>query len=132
MGKPLCFSVGIPTFNQGEYLEETGGYPVGMESFGDWPMFMQVAPYGSFIYESEIVSRYRIHRTDRFRQRLGMWLRDDERRNELKRFAAGERFAPKAQFRGAIRGILRPNAQKPNTICVAGHRVAGKSATSHG
>jgi len=62
-----------------ETLEESGGYPVGMESFGDWPMFMQIAPYGSIIYESEIVSRYRIHPTDKFRQRLGMWLRDEER-----------------------------------------------------
>jgi len=60
-------------------LEESGGYPLGMESFGDWPMFMQLAPYGSFIYEDEIVSGYRIHPTDKFRQRLGMWLRDEER-----------------------------------------------------
>lgn len=61
-------------------LEESGGYPRGMESFGDWPMFMQLAPYGSFIYEKEIISGYRIgHEGDKFRRRLTMWLRDELR-----------------------------------------------------
>ena len=42
-------------------------------------MFMQLAPFGSFIYENDIVSGYRIHREDKFRKRLGMWLRDEQR-----------------------------------------------------
>ena len=59
---------------------ESGGYPASMESFGDWPLFMQLAPYGSFIYENEIVSGYRIgHDGNKFRKRLGMWIRDEER-----------------------------------------------------
>ena len=61
-------------------LEASGGYPKDMESFGDWPMFMQIAPYGSFIYENEIISGYRVgHDGNKFRTRLGMWLRDEQR-----------------------------------------------------
>jgi glycosyltransferase involved in cell wall biosynthesis len=63
-----------------ETLVSSGGYPKGMESFGDWPMFAQLAPYGSFIYENEITSGYRIgHEGDKFRRRLRMWLRDEFR-----------------------------------------------------
>ncbi len=61
-------------------LSESGGYPTGMESFGDWPMFMQLAPFGSFIYEREVISGYRIgHEGDKFRRRIRMWLRDELR-----------------------------------------------------
>jgi len=63
-----------------ETLEASGGYPSGMESFGDWPLFAQLAPFGSFIYESEIVSGYRVgHDGNKFRKRLGMWIRDEMR-----------------------------------------------------
>jgi glycosyltransferase involved in cell wall biosynthesis len=63
-----------------EALESSGGYPRGMESFGDWPMFMQLAPSGSFIYEGEIISGYRIgHDGDKFRRRIRLWLRDELR-----------------------------------------------------
>jgi glycosyltransferase involved in cell wall biosynthesis len=63
-----------------DVLEASGGYPTGMESFGDWPMFMQLAPFGSFIYEDVIVSGYRVgHDGNKFRNRIGMWLRDEER-----------------------------------------------------
>jgi glycosyltransferase involved in cell wall biosynthesis len=63
-----------------DVLEATGGYPKGMESFGDWPMYMQIAPFGSFIYESEIISGYRVgHDGNKFRKRIGMWLRDEQR-----------------------------------------------------
>lgn len=63
-----------------DVLEATGGYPKDMESFGDWPMYMQIAPYGSFIYEDEIISGYRVgHDGNKFRSRLGMWLRDEQR-----------------------------------------------------
>ncbi len=51
-----------------------------MESFGDWPLFVQLAPFGSFICENEIISGYRVgHDGDKFRNRLGMWLRDEQR-----------------------------------------------------
>jgi hypothetical protein len=61
-------------------LMKSGGYPANMESFGDWPMFMQLAPFGSFIYENEIISGYRVgHDGNKFRSRFGMWIRDEQR-----------------------------------------------------
>lgn len=61
-------------------LVRSGNYPHGMESFGDWPLFAQLAPFGSFIYENEIISGYRVgHDGDKFRKRLGMWIRDEMR-----------------------------------------------------
>ena len=63
-----------------DVLEQSGGYPTEMESFGDWPMFMQLAPFGSFIYENEIISGYRVgHDGNKFRKRAGMWIRDEQR-----------------------------------------------------
>lgn len=63
-----------------EALVASGGYPTGMESFGDWPLFAQLAPFGSFIYENEIISGYRVgHDGNKFRARIGMWLRDEQR-----------------------------------------------------
>ena len=63
-----------------EVLMESGGFPANMESFGDWPMFMQLAPFGSFIYENEIISGYRLgHDGNKFRKRFGMWVRDEQR-----------------------------------------------------
>lgn len=61
-------------------LEESGGYPMGMESFGDWPMFAQLAPFGSFLYEGEIIAGYRVFAGEnKFRLRLGKWIRDEGR-----------------------------------------------------
>jgi glycosyltransferase involved in cell wall biosynthesis len=63
-----------------ETLAKSGGYHLGMESFGDWPMFAQLAPFGSFVYEDELISGYRVgHDGDKFRKRLTMWLRDEQR-----------------------------------------------------
>jgi glycosyltransferase involved in cell wall biosynthesis len=61
-------------------LVASGGYPKGFESFGDWPMYVQLSPFGSFIYENEIVSGYRAgHDGNKFRKRIGMWIRDEQR-----------------------------------------------------
>jgi glycosyltransferase involved in cell wall biosynthesis len=63
-----------------DVLDRAGGYPIAMESFGDWPMFMQLAPFGSFIYEDALIAGYRIgHDGNKFRKRLGMWIRDEQR-----------------------------------------------------
>ncbi|MBS1822345.1 MAG: glycosyltransferase family 2 protein [Acidobacteria bacterium] len=63
-----------------ETLHASGGYPLGMESYGDWPMFAQLAPYGSFIYENEIIAGYRVgHDGNKLRRRIGMWVRDEQR-----------------------------------------------------
>ena len=61
-------------------LEHSGGYPQSMESFGDWPMFAQLAPFGSFVYQPRLISGYRVgHEGSKFRKRIGMWLRDEQR-----------------------------------------------------
>lgn len=63
-----------------DVLKASGGYHTGMESFGDWPMFAQLAPFGSFIYENEIISGYRVgHDGNKLRARIGMWIRDEQR-----------------------------------------------------
>jgi hypothetical protein len=41
---------------------------------------MQLAPFGSFIYEKEIISGYRAgHDGNKLRRRIGMWIRDEQR-----------------------------------------------------
>jgi hypothetical protein len=43
-------------------------------------MYVQLSHFGSFIYENEIVSNYRVgHDGNKFRNRIGMWLRDEQR-----------------------------------------------------
>jgi glycosyltransferase involved in cell wall biosynthesis len=51
-----------------------------IESLADWALFMQMAPYGAFVYEHELISGYRVgHDGDKYRRRLGMWIRDEMR-----------------------------------------------------
>lgn len=50
-----------------------------MESLADWAMFVQISPFGSFVYEDEIISGYRLDSSDKFRMRLGKWVRDEQR-----------------------------------------------------
>ena len=60
-------------------LARSGPLSTAMESLADWSLFLQISPFGAFVYENEIISGYRIHQTDKFRLRLGMWLRDEQR-----------------------------------------------------
>ena len=63
-----------------EAYHRSGGIPAGFESLADWALVVLMGPFGSFIYENEIVSGYRVgHDGDKFRKRLGMWIRDEER-----------------------------------------------------
>ena len=58
----------------------SGPIPAGFESLADWALVVQMGPFGSFIYENEIISGYRVgHDGDKFRKRLAMWIRDEER-----------------------------------------------------
>jgi hypothetical protein len=51
-----------------------------IESLADWALFLQIAPYGAFVYEHELISGYRVgHDGDKYRRRLGMWIRDEMR-----------------------------------------------------
>jgi glycosyltransferase involved in cell wall biosynthesis len=59
---------------------DSGPIPVSIESLADWALDLQLAPFGSFVYENEIISGYRIgHDGNKLRSRLGMWLRDELR-----------------------------------------------------
>lgn len=61
------------------YLE-SGPILPAMESLADWALFVQMAPFGSFVYEHELISGYRVgHDGDKYRRRLGMWIRDEMR-----------------------------------------------------
>ena len=61
------------------YLE-AGPVPESFESLADWALFVQLAPFGSFIYENEIISGYRVgHDGNKFRSRFAMWVRDEQR-----------------------------------------------------
>lgn len=51
-----------------------------IESLADWALFLQIAPFGAFVYEHELISGYRVgHDGDKYRRRLGMWIRDEMR-----------------------------------------------------
>lgn len=51
-----------------------------IESLADWALFLQIAPFGSFLYRHELVSGYRVgHDGNKFRDRIGMWIRDEQR-----------------------------------------------------
>ena len=65
---------------QREAFHASGGFLDGFESLGDWMFFVQIAAYGAFAYENEIVSGYRVgYDVDKFRVRAGMWIRDEIR-----------------------------------------------------
>jgi hypothetical protein len=62
-----------------------------IESLSDWALFVQMAPFGTFVYEPELISGYRVgHDGDKYRRRLGMWIRDEMRMfSEVIPLAAG-------------------------------------------
>jgi hypothetical protein len=61
------------------YLE-SGPILGSIESLADWALFVQMAPFGAFVYEHELISGYRVgHDGDKYRRRLGMWIRDEMR-----------------------------------------------------
>jgi len=60
--------------------ERSGPILASLESLADWALFLQLAPFGAFVYEDVLVSRYRVgHDGNKFRKRLGMWIRDEVR-----------------------------------------------------
>lgn len=61
-------------------FEAAGPILASLESLADWGLFVQLAPFGSFVYEAELISGYRIeHDGNKFKRRLGMWIRDEVR-----------------------------------------------------
>lgn len=51
-----------------------------LESLADWALHLQISPFGSFVYENDLISGYRVgHDGNKFRKRIGMWIRDEQR-----------------------------------------------------
>jgi Glycosyl transferase family 2 len=51
-----------------------------MESLADWALFLQMAPFGSYVYEHALLSGYRVgHDGNKFVERLPKWTRDQQR-----------------------------------------------------
>lgn len=60
--------------------EQSGPILGSLESLADWALFLQLAPFGAFVYEDVLVGRYRVgHDGNKLRKRLGMWIRDEQR-----------------------------------------------------
>jgi glycosyltransferase involved in cell wall biosynthesis len=63
-----------------EAYQRSGPILESLESLADWALWLQLSPFGSFIYENELISGYRIgHDGNKFRKRIGMWVRDEQR-----------------------------------------------------
>jgi glycosyltransferase involved in cell wall biosynthesis len=61
------------------YLD-SGPILQSVESLADWALFVQMAPFGSYVYVNELLSGYRVgHDGNKFRKRIGMWVRDEQR-----------------------------------------------------
>ncbi|CAN5709900.1 hypothetical protein BH10ACI4_BH10ACI4_35970 [soil metagenome] len=59
---------------------ESGPILPALESLADWALFLQMTPYGSFVYEHALLSGYRVgHDGNKFRDRLPQWIRDQQR-----------------------------------------------------
>jgi GT2 family glycosyltransferase len=41
--------------------KRVGGFPESCRLFGDWGYWIRISPHGDFIYESELISQYRIN-----------------------------------------------------------------------
>lgn len=58
----------------------SGPILAAIESLADWALFVQLAPFGPFVRESQAISGYRVgHDGNKFRTRCGMWVRDERR-----------------------------------------------------
>ena len=61
-------------------FEQSGPILATIESLVDWALVLQVCPFGPFVYEHEIIASYRVgHGGDKYRDRLPLWVRDQQR-----------------------------------------------------
>jgi glycosyltransferase involved in cell wall biosynthesis len=61
-------------------FEQSGPILASIESLVDWALVLQVCPFGPFVYEHEIIASYRVgHGGDKYRDRLPLWVRDQQR-----------------------------------------------------
>jgi glycosyltransferase involved in cell wall biosynthesis len=85
--------VGFSSFAiQRDAFVRSGLIPLNFESLADWALFVQLGPFGSYVYENEIISGYRVgHDGNKFRNRNAMWVRDEQRMFEEVMPLAAER-----------------------------------------
>ena len=63
-----------------EAFLQSGPILESLESLSDWALFLQMTPFGPYVYEHALISGYRVnHDGDKFRDRLPMWTRDMQR-----------------------------------------------------
>lgn len=62
-----------------EAFLRSGPILASVQSLVDWALFVQVAPFGAFVREPEIIAAYRHgHDGNKFRKRIAMWLSDEQ------------------------------------------------------
>ena len=62
-----------------EAFLRSGPIPASVQSLVDWALYLQLAPFGTFIREPEAIAAYRVgHDGNKFRDRLGKWLHDEQ------------------------------------------------------
>jgi glycosyltransferase involved in cell wall biosynthesis len=65
---------------QRKAFQQSGPILSSIESLADWALFLQLAPFGAFVYEHALISGYRVgHDGNKNRDRLPMWTRDQHR-----------------------------------------------------
>jgi glycosyltransferase involved in cell wall biosynthesis len=63
-----------------EAFIKSGPILESIETLADWALFVQLAPFGAFVYENELISGYRVwDERDKFRKRIGQRVRDEMR-----------------------------------------------------
>ncbi len=60
--------------------ERAGGFPEEFHLFGDWALWLLVAPFGPFVYEPEVVAEYRVsYRPGLYQARIVREIEDETR-----------------------------------------------------
>jgi glycosyltransferase involved in cell wall biosynthesis len=60
-------------------FHRSGPILASIQSLVDWALFVQMAPFGTFVREPDMISTYRVgHDGDKFLQRLPLWLSDEQ------------------------------------------------------
>ena len=63
-----------------EAFQQSGPILSSLESLSDWALFLQLTPFGPYVYEHALISGYRVgHDGNKFRDRIVMWTRDQAR-----------------------------------------------------
>jgi glycosyltransferase involved in cell wall biosynthesis len=63
-----------------EAFLQSGPILPSLESLSDWALFLQMAPFGTFVYQHALISGYRVgHDGNKYRDRIPMWSRDMQR-----------------------------------------------------